>query len=518
MSDAATDRVTFAHEHLSIEPFEHQAEALRSDCPYIYLVGGRRSGKTRAAQVAAIHACVTHRDVECIVTGPNGDRVRLAVEDTRDLIAGSPLGRDLTFDAQAMRLDFKGSGSSMVGVVPTGGQLRGRGARVMIVWVDEAGHTSPQLARDIRYLIADNRARGSQLWATGSPWGSRDHWFRQGWQRGRDGDPDFLSAQWRSTDNPRVPAEWIERERARLNAIEAAAELDGEWQEDGLQFFPHALLEANVADVELPPIAALRGPARTVVGVDFGVSWARSAATFLYRASLLNGDKRPVFIACPYVWPSGTELAQVVSEIVACPAYFAYLGVEQTGPGAMPVQELRRLIPEAHKGEQRWWCVIDTTAALKLAAYSLVRWLLERRQLILPRDPTVLSELAGVRIEQSARVPRIGPEDDTSHDDICDSIAFATLPYVRGGQLVCGLGDLADAERAAGAAYVPPLDQPAVATGDGTWRLYQRPALQSIDGPEVSLPAGVPVADPVKQRHAELRAQVQELLRKGATQ
>ena len=83
----------------------------------------------------------------------------------------------------------------------------------------------PGVFRDGRYALLDNREAGAQGWLVGSPWG--DGFFWESHRAGLDGDPDFASFTWPTALNPRLQADWIERERARLNSLEAAAELDG---------------------------------------------------------------------------------------------------------------------------------------------------------------------------------------------------------------------------------------------------------------------------------------------------
>ncbi|MEK6271613.1 MAG: hypothetical protein AABM42_03075 [Actinomycetota bacterium] len=254
--DPTLDRVEFAEQILGLSPFDHQREALRRPEPVILLVGGRRPGKTLTACIAGLHAVTTRRDSDWLVTGPNADKPRWVIGEMLDLIRSSKIADQVAYDEEAMRLHFPGSGSAAIGVPPTGGQLRGPGRRLIGAHIEEAGHCPPGILRDLRYGLADRREEGAQLWISGSPWGPPDHFFHASWRLARDGDPDFWTPDppWRSEMNPRLPRGWLERERARLNSIEAASELDGLWVEDGAQFFPRALLESCVCDLEMPPL------------------------------------------------------------------------------------------------------------------------------------------------------------------------------------------------------------------------------------------------------------------------
>lgn len=257
--DPTIDRVAFAREVLGLaEVYDHQARALRATNPFVVLPGGRRSGKSVTAQVAGLHCVVTRRGADWLVTGPNEDKIRATVGEYAELLSASKIARSASVDEQAMRLDLLGSNSAIVGVLATGGQLRGHGRRTYGIHVEEAGHCPPGVLRDIRYVLADHVEEGAQCWMTGSPWGNQ-HFFRESFQLGADGDPDYYADVWKSTMNPRLPKDWLERERRRLNSVEAAAELDGEWQDSGAAFFTRAILEAATADVavEAPDTLAL---------------------------------------------------------------------------------------------------------------------------------------------------------------------------------------------------------------------------------------------------------------------
>lgn len=494
MSDPALDRVTFARDVLGLAPFPHQVEALRSPASVVVACGGRRSGKTEAAIAAALHCVTTRRDADWLVTGPNTDKVRQVVAEAADRLRRSRIGPDAAFDERAMRLDVRGSGSAIVGVPPTPGQLRGFGRRVLGLHVEEAGFCPEGLWRDARYILADRAAEGAVAWLTGSPWG--DGFFRAAWRLGVDGDPDYWASDppWRTEQNARIPREWIERERARLNGLEAAAELDGEWVDSGEAFFPRSLLERNVADLELPAFAELRGPARPAIGLDWGVAHDRSAAVLLYRLPVgrLNPGREthPVLVAIPHVWEAGAPLGDVVSDVLGCPAPLEYLAPEVVGVGAMPSQELRRGILARYGDRMRTrWCLVATTRPIKVAAYGMLRWLLERGQLVLPRDPALLRQLAGLRLELDSRGSgAIEAADATVHDDVADALAFCALPYrPRGGGVRCELATLIG-PAAPPDAEVDHTGAPTF-TGGGL-AVPRRPALQSLAGTALSLPPG----------------------------
>ena len=158
-----------------------------------------------------------------------------------------------------------------------------------------------------------------------------------------DGDPDHASHQWTFRENPLLDAAYLERQRDRVSPAEYAAEVLGEWSDAAGSLFPRELLERCTADYDLPTLSTLHGPAQPMLGVDWGVSFDRSAAVAIGRlpVSKLNPGRppRPTFgVASIEAWPQGTRLAEVVSDVLASPAPWAVVSPEESGVGAGPSQ------------------------------------------------------------------------------------------------------------------------------------------------------------------------------------
>jgi hypothetical protein len=234
----------------------------------------------------------------------------------------------------------------------------------------------------------------------------------------------------------------------------------------------------------VPSLSELAGPARGIVGCDWGVSYDRSAAVAIFRLPVagLNADRepKPVFVALPYVWPQGAPLDRVVDGIVGAAPNFVAVSAEVNGVGAMPSQELARRARTSHPRTPFMWNFVPTTAASKTAGYGCVLSLLERGQLVLPRDPDLLRQLAGLKFEQRQRGFHIEADDAATHDDVSDALYLAMLPHrpPNAHRIVCRLAAMAG-DSTTPEQRTPALDSPVVQTGAGL-RLYQRPALQGV--------------------------------------
>lgn len=232
-------------------------------------------------------------------------------------------------------------------------------------------------------------------------------------------------------------------------------------------------------------------------------------------------------MAVPHVWPVKTPLGDVVADVCAMHAIPSYISTEVNGVGAMPSQEVLRGL-RGRPGKRRW-NFVSTTSRSKTAGYGTILGLLEQGQLVLPRHPDLLRQLAGLRFEQGERgFTRIAADDPAVHDDVADSVMLASVPYVvRSGRVLCALAHMAAPEGAVAEADIPELSEPVVQTGGGL-RIYRRPPLQGIADLAVTLPAGVESGamapspssgaskPPVPPHLARARERVQASLQKGS--
>jgi hypothetical protein len=135
------------------------------------------------------------------------------------------------------------------------------------------------------------------------------------------------------------------------------------------------------------------------------------------------------------------------------------------------------------------WNFVTTTAASKTTGYGTILGLLEQEQLVLPREPALLRQLAGLKFEQRERgFTHIAADESAMHDDVADALYLATLPHKppQAHRVICELATFAGSSRAPVDARVPELDCPLVSTGGGL-RVHERPTLQSVAGRDFSL-------------------------------
>jgi len=191
-----------------------------------------------------------------------------------------------------------------------------------------------------------------------------------------------------------------------------------------------------------------------------------------------------------------TPLSTVVDDVLAVRTWPRFYGLESNGVGAMPYQEvLRRVtervrsLPRGSGPGQTEIIEIATTNAKKTTGYGGVLGLLEQVRLVLPRDPNLLRQLAGLRFEQRERgFTTIQAENPAVHDDVADALMLAALPHAPQGSSRVRAHLLKLAGRDVPEAEFGELDEAVIETGSGL-RVYRRPPLQSVGGGlELTLP------------------------------
>ncbi|MBA2763799.1 MAG: hypothetical protein H0U42_03835, partial [Thermoleophilaceae bacterium] len=499
----------FSRKVLKLKPWPHQLEAAGSEAFITTIAAARRTGKTTLAEALAIHTAFVNGGCKVLVLSATQDAARRITESIGQQLTGNPLTAGAVVDDQATRVRLS-NGSEIVSLPASQRQVRGYGKGVLLVILDEAGFMASELWTAAHYTALDERARGSRILIVGTPWGAREHFFRRSFEAGRDGDRDHASFNWTYKANPLLDQAYLERQRDRVAPAEYAAEVLGEWASAEGSLFSHELLEENTAAFEPIALEDLRGPARPFCGLDWGVSYDRSAAAVIARLPIgrLNGRRSdvPIYgVISVKVWPAATRLAHVVTDVARVPIGWAVTS-ETNGVGAMPTQQLREELLRNRESEHDLrvaqtvasnpfasdedlpdrtyvglWKVA-TTAPKKAAAYGTILSLLEQNRLVLPRQPDLLRELAGLRYEiTDSGSQRI---EGAQHDDVADSLMLATCPRSENGKHWTRVGwissHLRDPE-----ADAPETDD-LVKTGGGLL-VPRRPAFQSLENSDLSL-------------------------------
>jgi hypothetical protein len=303
-------------------------------------------------------------------------------------------------------------------------------------------------------------------------------------QRGEQGDRHVCTHKWVSKaaggdeDAPWISPSAVEAARSAMSPSRFAAEYLADFALTGDLWISRAQLERVLVDRPVYSLAALDGPARISLGIDWGRRIDRSAAVAIAR---VPGESR-FAVVCAHREPADTPGDHLIRSICDSPAHYGYVTAEHNGLGVgycealvpalrrrdtmrgggirrsvlVDVQKFERRMDERQKRkpvsvwerarpkpfitDKRFQ---DVSAQSKMATYSALRILLDREQLVIPREAeTLIRELLllSVELTQSGH-ERI--EASSGHDDLADALGHALVPSKKDGRWRMLVNDLA---------------------------------------------------------------------------
>jgi hypothetical protein len=302
--------------------------------------------------------------------------------------------------------------------------------------IDEAGFVAQAIWEAAEPVVIARP--GSRVLICSTPWGTREHFFRQLWRRGMDApDEQVQSWHWPSSISPLVDSALLEQIRERSAPLYFAREYEAQFVDEAGSFFTTEELDAALDDYELVDPDEDPAAAQRVGGVAGGVDWGgrRDAHALTVIAAMPEPDERgrKVFWLPWLEERFGLSFDQWIDRLLAIGAAYDFraLIAEENGVGQMPSQVLARAFYNAGRGGTVEG--VATTARLKQDGFGYVRLLLQQGRLRLPRHPSLLKQLAALEYEQlESGLLRIAVPEARGHDDLAMSLCLAVLPLMTG--------------------------------------------------------------------------------------
>jgi len=426
----ALDAGAFAERVLKRPLWDHQLDIARSQARYRVVCAGRQVGKSTVLSTLALFEAVTRRNITVLLVSAGEVASRRLLEECTALAVESSLGGSVLDDSKSL-LSFS-NGSRIISVPASQRQIRGWPVDVLIL--DEAGFIDQDIWRAAEPAIIARP--GSKVILTSTPWGDSTHFFRALWNRGMDSPDENVTAwHWPSSVSPLVDDVLLEQIRQRESSEYFKREFLAEWTDSAGAYFSEAEIMDAVADYGMCAPADLESwidrPYVAAGGIDWGYAHDANALTLvsvLEDFGLNRGvlrDDLALFIPWFEVrhnWPYSQFIDRIVE--TAGKYHIRVLASETNGVGQYPTEDLRRRAHEAGRG-----CYVSsvvTDARRKQSGFSMIKGLLQRNRLVLPRDPELLKQLRGLEFEQLPTGNlRIAVPDRSGHDDLAMSFMQA---------------------------------------------------------------------------------------------
>jgi Terminase large subunit, T4likevirus-type, N-terminal len=189
-----------------IEPDPWQKDLFESDDRQTILNCSRQSGKSTVSAIIALHQTCYVPDSLTLVLAPSQRQSMETYRKIRDFYNTQTGVPDVT---QESSLKLELANNSRVQVLP-GKEANIRGfSGVSLLVVDEAARVPDELYQAVRPMLA---VSGGRLILLSTPFGSRGFF----WQEWTEGGSDWKRVRVTADQCPRIPQDWLEKERARI--------------------------------------------------------------------------------------------------------------------------------------------------------------------------------------------------------------------------------------------------------------------------------------------------------------
>lgn len=216
---------------LDLDPW--QRDVLRSADQQIIMLVTRQGGKSTVSSLLALHQALYAPGSLVLLLSPTlrqSGELYAKVKGAYDA-----LGRPVPAIKETELTLALANGSRIVSLPGTEGTIRGYSGVSLLV-IDEASRVDDALYAAVRPMLA---VSGGRIVALSTPWGRRG-WFFEAWERGEDWRRFRITAE----QCPRIPADWLEREKRAIGSLMYRQEYGCEFVETEASLYSYESIEA----------------------------------------------------------------------------------------------------------------------------------------------------------------------------------------------------------------------------------------------------------------------------------
>ncbi len=437
-----------------------QVTALRLRCLFSVIVGPRQVGKSRTLAVLAVWWAF-RRPGQTVLLVSAGERSSRRLLGQVRRVLDHPLLTGEVVEESGERV-LLGNGSQIVSVPASERAIRGFSVDLLLV--DEAAFVSDDVLEGAALpTITAREADGARVVMACTAWEASGLFYRFAMQ-GEDGHGEVETFRWRLTDASTENGGWItpgyvDLMRSSMDPLRWRTEYECEFVQGGAGFFSRADLMAAVAPYAMTAPEDASG-GTVVLGADWGNRVDSHAVALLGVVDDYGLNGHPVFFL-PWLESSRARYrvqADRVARIAKAAPRRGWRGGFTAGntgvpfltPGQGRGYQVAQVLSEANGvggpatealedalGSHRVTRV-NTTQASKELAFGRLLDLLSSDALVLPDEPPLLRELAGLEAHATpnggVRIAAAG----VGHDDLALALSFAALaltPDMETGQV-----------------------------------------------------------------------------------
>lgn len=243
---AALDPAIFS-QRTGLDPDPWQADLLRSTEPEVILNCSRQSGKSTTTATLAVHTMLYQPDSLILLLSPGLRQSGELFKKCAGVYRAA--GRPVASDSETALTVTLTNGSRIVSLPGKDGTVRGfSGVRLLII--DEAAWVLDPLYYAVRPMLA---VSGGRLILMSTPFGKRGFFHRE-WT---EGGPSWKRIEVPAEQCPRIPADFLAKERERMPEWRYAQEYGCQFRDTDEQLFGYDLVTRSFSDDVTPLFGAV---------------------------------------------------------------------------------------------------------------------------------------------------------------------------------------------------------------------------------------------------------------------
>jgi len=192
---------------VGVEPDPWQADVLSSTAQQMILLCSRQAGKSTVTSLLAFHQAIYHAGSLILLMAPALRQSQELFRKLKLVLNALPFCPVPVVEESALRLEFA-NGSRIITLPGKEATIRGYSGVSLLV-VDEAARVADALYASIRPMLA---VSGGRIVLLSTPFGKRGFFFQE-WM---EGGPNWHRAKITAYDCPRIPKDWLEKERRSI--------------------------------------------------------------------------------------------------------------------------------------------------------------------------------------------------------------------------------------------------------------------------------------------------------------
>lgn len=445
LMNPALDCGAFAEQVLKTPLWEHQLAFVRSTAKYRAVNAGRQVGKSQMLATLALFDAATVANAFVLILSAGEAASRRLLATAAQLASRSAFLSGSVVDESKSTIVLS-NGSTIMSIPASERQARGWSATTLIL--DEAAFIGEDIFNAVEPVTIARP--GSRIILASTPF-STDHFFYRLWKRGMTApDGRYASFHWPSSVSPLISDADLEDLRQRTNPLIFNRGYLAEFTDSQSALLSPEEIERSIVDYELIDPSRVdrdHGYFRShrffgggsekrwtippvVGGLDYGKV---NDANALVLLGILdddgrNGDDYVYFfpwIEAHYRMDYGDFIDRVVE---VCSGYHVRtLASELNGPGSYPTESLTNRIARANaegrlpkwEGYSTYVAGVWTDNRRKMQMFGRLKGMLQSGQLVIPRHPELLQQLAAVEMTTTAAGnTQIAVPEARGHDDI----------------------------------------------------------------------------------------------------